>query len=112
MYSQQVGSILVIYQDKLDQSINQEDRINKMLSFAEKQYDYNFNITEQIGTEEKISDIQARITEENKGFEARLRAEYPTLTKTERGIMCITSFKFINQRNYDCKKFICRCSEI
>lgn len=40
----------------------------------------------QVQTEEKLTGIQTKISEVNKGFDAKLRAQFPTLTKTEREI--------------------------
>ncbi len=43
----------------------------------------------QITTEGKFSDIQTKVAEVNKGFDARLRELYPSLTKTEREVCAL-----------------------
>lgn len=40
----------------------------------------------QVATEGKLSEVQSKINEVNKGFDAKLRELYPTLTKSEREI--------------------------
>ena len=40
----------------------------------------------QVQTENKLSEVQSKISEVNKGFDLKLRELYPTLTKTEREI--------------------------
>ncbi|MCF2875226.1 MULTISPECIES: tetratricopeptide repeat protein [unclassified Tenacibaculum] len=40
----------------------------------------------QLQTENKLSEVQTKISEVNKGFDLKLRELYPTLTKTEREI--------------------------
>lgn len=46
-------------------------------------------IQAQIKTEGKLSNLQEKIIEVNKGFDTKLRELYPSLTKTERGICAL-----------------------
>ncbi|CAM1344582.1 hypothetical protein [Tenacibaculum amylolyticum] len=43
----------------------------------------------QVTTEGKLSEVQTKINEVNKGFDAKLRELYPTLTKSEREICAL-----------------------
>ena len=68
------------------------DKLKEDIETAEdsgiKKYIKNLLLTQQqqISTEEKLSAIQKKVEEVNRGFEAKLLSLYPKLTKSEREV--------------------------
>jgi DNA-binding CsgD family transcriptional regulator len=65
---------------KIDYSENDINNIKEYIK------NLRFKLKQQINTEDKLSAIQSKINETNKGFESLLISNYPSLTKSEREV--------------------------
>ena len=65
---------------KIDDSITSLDDFKMFLK------DLRFKLNQQINTQEKLTNLQTKIKDVNKGFELKLLNTYPELTKSEREV--------------------------
>ena len=63
-----------------------DDDINDLKDFKSFLKNLRLKLSQQINTQEKLSGLQNKIKDANKGFEATLIKDYPELTKSEREV--------------------------
>ena len=76
----------VSYLQEFYNNLKFDDSITNIYDFKSFLRDLRINLNQQINTQEKLTNLQTKIKDVNKGFELKLLNTYPELTKSEREV--------------------------
>lgn len=76
----------VAYLQEFYNNLNIDESITSVHDFKMFLKDLRFKLNQQINTQEKLTNLQTKIKDVNKGFELKLLNTYPELTKSEREV--------------------------